>query len=409
MRRMIRCVVAALCLVSLGAVADAPQAKFGGHFELDYEDLRNFDLNSSRHRDFITLEAEVRLRLEAQFSEQLDFVGQIRPRRKFDLHDEDRKRERDFVIELEEIYLGWNISEALRLKVGRERYRDRREWLYDANMDGAHLEWKHNGWRLDALAAREQHFSADLLRNDRAVQANNTQILVERELRKDWFVSGYWLHRDFVDGSPELRNFFGLNSRGKPIKAIEYWLDIVRLYGRNESNVKRRAWAIDFGAQYRFDAKLRPHLLIGYGLGSGDNDTNDAVDRGFRQTGMFDNSGRTSGSNRYKFYGEVFEPELANLSILSVGAGFWPLKHGSLELIYHRYRQDHAADSLGESNLETDPAGSDRDIGEGLDLVFGFEDDKKRINASIGRFLPGKAFTRRDKAYFMGVEARFYF
>ena len=66
------------------------------------------------------------------------------------------------------------------------------------------------------------------------------------------------------------------------------------------------------------------------------------MDHAFRQTGIQDNNDKFGGVTSFKYYGELLEPELSNLHILTAGIGRRFGRRMSLDLIYHNYRQDEA-------------------------------------------------------------------
>ena len=123
---------------------------------------------------------------------------------------------------------------------------------------------------------------------------------------------------------------------------IKYWLDAAFVRGNVESR-KIRGFGLDTGITLiarKF--KQRPFLTFAYGFGSGDKDTQDGIDRNFRQTGLQNNSGRFGGVVNFEYYGVLLQPELSNMHILTAGIGFRPFERASVEFVYHRYLQDHA-------------------------------------------------------------------
>jgi hypothetical protein len=138
---------------------------------------------------------------------------------------------------------------------------------------------------------------------------------------------------------------------------------------------------------------LRPTFTLSYAFGSGDGDPQDEVDRSFRQTGLHENKWRFSGVDRFRYYGELLNPELANLGIATVAVGIPMLKNSSLELVYHRYRQAKAADFLRDARIDDGLTGVSRDIGREIDLVLGFRERRRwELELIAGAFEAGEAF-----------------
>lgn len=113
----------------------------------------------------------------------------------------------------------------------------------------------------------------------------------------------------------------------------------------------------------------------------------------------------------FRYYGEVLDPELSNLSIFTFGIGFRPSARSSVDLVLHRYKQKVAASKLRGSKLDADPSGLDSRIGDEVDLVIGYREQKNmRMELVLGYFFPGKAFDDdMDGAAFGGVEMRYSF
>jgi alginate production protein len=106
------------------------------------------------------------------------------------------------------------------------------------------------------------------------------------------------------------------------------------------------------------------------------------------------------------------EPNLSNLVILTGGVGIRPSANSSIDLVYHHYRQDDAADEILDSNLDEDPNGRSRRLGQVVDFVVGLRSKAPKISAKLvlGYFQPGNAFpSDADDAWFGGARLRYHF
>ena len=157
----------------------------------------------------------------------------------------------------------------------------------------------------------------------------------------------------------------------------------------------------DVGATWEIPLPGRPALTLGYAFGSGDRqgkdleekDDQEARDRSFRQTGLQDNNGRFRGVNRFKYYGELLDPELSNLRIATAALGFRFWNHSSVQILYHSYRQDQPAKFLRDAEIRRQPAGRKRGIGQEIDLVIGLEEwEHLEIELIGAAFRAGPAF-----------------
>ncbi len=128
-------------------------------------------------------------------------------------------------------------------------------------------------------------------------------------------------------------------------------------------------------------------MSLRYAEGSGDRDPDDGTDRNYRETGLRDTD------DEFRLYGELLRPELSNLRIGTVALGFEPAAGARVTLGYHRFRQVHALDELGESRIELDPSGDSPDIGDELSVVVQHETrGGLELELAAGIFRAGDAF-----------------
>ena len=101
----------------------------------------------------------------------------------------------------------------------------------------------------------------------------------------------------------------------------------------------------------------------------------------------------------FRYYGELLDPELANLQILTAGIGFVSRKKkASLDLIGHYYRQHQPSSELFWTDIDERPNGIDPDLGWEIDAVFGWRNRRRWDLEAVGAyFQPGKAFDDADE------------
>ena len=236
----------------------------------------------------------------------------------------------------------------------------------------------------------------------------------------------------FEDDSDADLTWVGISSSGR-IKArglgrFDYWLDVAGLWGRERLTdysgprgqrvvgaVDRHTvggFGIDVGATWQLPLPLRPYLTAGFAYGSGNPGMTENSDTGFRQTGMQDNNDRFRGVVSFRYYGELLSPELSNLQVVTLGLGTRFLSRSSIDFLYHRYRQPHAAPFLRDVDFKRDPTGLDGDIGEEWDLIVGIENFQPVEFKLVGAiFRTGRAFApeQGQLSYLASLRIRFNF
>jgi alginate production protein len=385
----------------------APGLSLGFRTELQYQREDNFDLEKAVPDDVRFFEPLVRVALSyaprPMFSLLIDMEGA----RRF-LDDEENKKRSETRLELKQAYLSVNEPvRGLTLQAGRIRFKDKREWLYDEELDGVRLFYTFS--RFAAEASVTQKNNRDLLHGGGGEKITNV-VLIGRYAPVDGVeIAAYGFLREDRSAANESPWFVGLHSHGEPVKRLEYWLEAALVRGKSGTRDIEGS-GFDAGATYEFKVPLRPAVTLGYASGSGDPDNTDGTDKNFRQTGLQENEDKIHGVRRFKYYGDLVDPELSNLNILTAGVGIRPGSNFSAEFLFHRYRQNEAFRRLriagrDTTQLEKDPNGRNKDLGNEYDLVVAYRNSLRTFTAkgTFGRFDPGGAFDDvrpTSRAYF---------
>ena len=288
------------------------------------------------------------------------------------------------------------------LKIGRQDFDEPREWLYDADLDAARLyAYFFDSWRLELAWIKHIEPPSDKYENTSDILFYSTwdthRILGGPigSLFKENQLGVYYLRRF----DPSSRNWeprwLGLRMLGKTrgLVRFKYWGDLAFLRGEDKGR-KFESYAADFGSSLIFNIRFEPSLTFGYALGSGDTTPKISPNKSFEQTGYEDNYGRFNGVASFKYYGEIFDPELSNMRVFTVGVGVKPGQIWSLDLIYHKYRQVELASPLKDTDLYNQtPLLISKELGYELDLVWGIEKFKNfDAKVILSYFSPGEAF-----------------
>ncbi len=390
-----------------------------GRMYYEFEERNNLDLLDLNQAD--RTDEEWAISLQALWSIDADRFIFGKGRAKNSTTDEDDEdvtlSEED--LGLEELYYfqrgigGYPIS----LQIGRMDFDEGREWFYDSSLDAVRLFWEEGLYSIEAswssffgdppveLEDRHQHILVGTYRPESKTQHSVyiIDVIQDREFDPDLTVQ-------LPNESPF---FIGFQSHGRAEGGdLRWWADGAYVAGVSGFD-KISAFGFDLKAARRFSQYWgKPYLFGGWAWGSGDDDPDDGTDQNFRQTGYQDNNSRYFGNSSYRYLGVLLRPELSNMSILSLGAGFLPRENMSVDLAFHRYNQVEPADFLRRSRLKLSPNGIDTDLGSELDLVIGLNDvfDQFDMEFEVGFFQPGDAFgTNSDSGWFSSIQFKYYF
>ncbi|HRP96653.1 MAG TPA: alginate export family protein [Rhodocyclaceae bacterium] len=422
-RGVVRSVVLAALVVMAPRLAEAQQSALRGRLEIDTKIEITFDRLANRDLDDAT--ADALSQLVPELSTKIGYRASDRLRGFMELEAQasrtvsrgrDRSPQRDETeLNLKQVYLDVDlIADRLSLRIGRQEFKDRREWLYDEELDGLRAFYRHAALSFELSATRQRLFVENLLGGDSANERIDRYMLhASYQPTREQRVGGYVLVRDAGAGTEEPGKsiLFGLSAHGAAASALDYWLELAALRGRDGVN-RLHGHGLDIGATYRFDLRFAPSLTLAHAFGSGDPNADDTVDRAFRQTGLQDNSYRFNGVENFQLYGQTLDPELSNLAVWTVGFGVRPSPRSSVDVIYHHYRQAEASRGrLRGARIRARAEGEHRDVGEAIDLILAYHEiPGLRLRARLGHFKPGRAFGKAaDDAWSveLGIEYRF--
>jgi alginate production protein len=392
----------------------APHLTFGAELELDFEYRKNLGLDDRPDNDASALVPELSVAFSfdphPSFQAFLNLAiaravvwkteaGQSRP-------------SEDIALELKEAFiLLRSLPGGLSLQVGRQRFEDERQWLYDEELDAVRL-WLHRGPLTAELSlSRDGLVRKDLLSSAPRDEINNYVLSASYRLLPDLTIEAYAIMRDDLAASRNRPVFLGVRSRGEPVEDLDYWLEL-GYAGGWDGSTRISGWGIDLGATYEWQVGPKPALTLGFAFGRGDRNAGDGTDGSFRQTGLQDNESDFGGATDFKYYGEVFDPELSNLAIVTAGVGIRPSDKISVDLVYHYYLQHRAAATLRNAGIDAEPSGRSRRLGSAVDLVLGLQEiyDRLELKAVVGYFSPGAAFPDRNGgAWVVRAEVQFRF
>ncbi len=424
----------------------------GGELEWKAELESDFALDPEEDDDVLTFEPKLEVELFYPVSRDVSLFAEGKLLFDWRVAAEDGDRSSQVALERGETWLHWDRigGSPFALQVGRQNFKDKREWWWDEDLDAVSLWFEQAPF--EARLSVAQDLSRRRSDDDRIDPGRDDVLFVLGEASWQWrerqklelFAAhrsdhsrtesvGELVRAEREDERDARLSWLGVRGRGRTkiddVGRFYYWADAATVFGREteldfdsvagpgdlrivDERVTRsvRGYALDGGVTWDPGSRGGPTLTLGYAWGSGDD--GGGLDGAFRQTGLQDNNARFRGVDRFRFYGELFRPELSNLHVatLSVGVPFWT--QSSLELLYHHYRQDDAAPFLRDSALDARPRGRSRSLGQELDLVVGIEESEHwEFEFVASAFRAGSAFGPDDGrwAHFGAIKVDYNF
>lgn len=384
---------------------------YGAELEIDlsYED--GLDLGLDGRERLLTAEPMGELAFTFEPNETFRLFLDFELSKVFFDHSEDGTGSGNTRLEVKEAYFVLReLAEGLTFQLGRQNFEDELQWYYDRELDAARAYYRLEGLVLEGSVSQEGLVQVDLLNDDEIEAVTNAFLIGHARLGEESLVSAFFLLREARDKEGEDLGFLGLQSTGELRPDLDYWVNLAAVLGRgpdSEGAPDIRGIGFDFLASYVTELPWEPSISFGYGYGSGDGDPSDGHDGNFRQTGLQDNESELNGVTDLKYYGELFDPELSNLSLVTLGFGLRPSEVSSIDLIYHYYRQNSASETLRNPSLGADPDGRHKGLGHELDLILGHHVAQgMSLELTLGAFLPGKAFgPDSEPAFLAALEA----
>ncbi|MEE9554992.1 MAG: alginate export family protein [candidate division Zixibacteria bacterium] len=370
-----------------------------GNFRQSAKNESEYDLSDLYLNDQRDAQPEIRAELAGYFNDIFRAFGQISIRERIYLDSErinpPSKKLESRVTQL--YVLAKNIGvQGFAVQVGRQDIEDPREWLFDEYLDAVRLYYYGKAPVIYELA----YIHSDFQLKNKYRTWSDIFARARWQVNNKNTVSGYLLVRKDSDQARNREpSWYGAGYMGKVGDYFNPWAELVIMKGTDKGK-SLSASAMDLGVTaIAENVNYSPSITVAYARGSGEK--TGADDNEFRQTGFQDNTGYFGGVRIFKYYGELLDPELSNLIITTFGVGFKPIYNGSIEVVYHVYKQDQPEADLRGDLIDPParPNGVSDDIGTSLDIVLGVSKLWNRVHIGwvFGMFTPGEAYSPFDK------------
>ncbi len=379
----------------------------GGSFGSKGRFEGNMELHDDADDDDFRFEQELKLEFFYPWGENMLFFLESKAIYEARFRTPSGRREVTKWLARDQAWLYWsNVGDSrFSLQVGRQNFRDPREWWWDRDLDAIRMHYDLSRFHAE-LALAQEMMPVSTLEN--GIDPTENKIFrILGQTAWSWAskqrVDGFFLHNldhskkhrvgstvrpDRQDESDANLTWLGLSASGEQsfdrFGGFTYLMQGAWVGGRErllkfgdnadernsvESRRKHRVsgWGFDSALTWETPLPWKPSLTLGYAFGSGKR-----KETAFRQTDLQDNQGKFTGVKRFRYYGELLRPELSNMHIWTAAVGFNFWRSSSLDLVYHLYRQVHASSSVRSLRLDVDPRGKRRGIGQEWDVILAF-------------------------------------
>jgi alginate production protein len=448
---------------ALADVQLTPTFKVGGDVKAQYQAFDNYDLGTASEDPTHISVMEAKMRAAWQPYDWLSFYTEGRgvkgsriPTRITDDETGTPSTARDYL----ELRQFWGKTEFHQLpnwnlQFGRQRIRENRGFWWNRDIDAVRTNFDYTLMKGFVALAEDQAAYTTAKPDQPESEDGRLRLLVENsyQYQPDHFVEGRLAFerdhtdREAVNGLVKIDdedredlqlNWAGVRFTGKTLeqKSLGYRVDLAGVWGTIEqtnsttgtnsgnrrisshSDLDVRGWAMDSELTYQVkDMQMQPTFLAGYAYGSGDDATVSGTSHAFRQTGLQGNQGRLGGSGTtVRSYGEVLNPELTNLHILTAGVTVPVLISSDISVFYHDYYLVNKDGQMRSADISASLDGSGSHVGQALDVIGNFNVDKElgvdvaplrttNLRFSVGAFQAGTAYIKRgeDDVAFRGL------
>ena len=420
----------------------------GGELTTTVEVRGDFALADDARDDLLQFEQKAELELFYNMTQRFSLFVYGEASYETDLHAQSGRCVSAEVLELREsrLYMRNIFDSPVSIQIGRQRFRENHKWWWDDELDAKRLHYRRPLWQIEFAIAQElvpfateqngvypedndvlrlfghtawcwapghrfdtfflyqhdhsrRHSMGDFIRKDREDERDAKLVWLGTRAFGEWGLDiwgkvDYSFQGAWVGGTEVLYEFDN-NEAGENSVA---------------SRLRRHVsgWSIDTRLTWTLPLPWEPRLTLAYAFGSGDSNPEHGTGHAFQQTGLEHNNGTFGEVNSFRYYGELFRPELSNMHVWTTPLGFYLLDNSSIESVHHFYRQVHASPFLGDTDITAQPDGLHRTLGQEWNIVVGLEEwEAIEIELTGAIFRAGSAFGLLSGELAQGVFLKF--
>ncbi len=295
--------------------------------------------------------------------------------------------------------------------IGRKKTEDFRSWWYDAPLDEIMIFNEYNLFTYQLIAATRINNETVTDDNSPKAKLKNSSFFILHSNYEYFYRNNlgfYYIYEHSKPNDGHVKNrklsFLGIDLNGIR-KNIFYWLNLGYSGGKIDKYTKTyrsEGYGFDIGFKAPYSQKFS--YAASYAFGSGSNY--------FTQPYIATNYSDYLNKNiSFRYYGEVLNPILENLHIVSLYGIYDMNPRESILASVHNYRQDVKKKSYFNTRYFYPTSGKSKDIGKEIDFVYQYYIEKqKKLKIGAGYFFGGDAFDylKEKNAYRIFLNYRYY-
>ena len=289
-------------------------------------------------------------------------------------------------IRIKEALIAYKFTNDVTISLGRLRLSDKNRWVADKAIDGIHFgrRTQSSGYEIVIGKDDDRNNSLYTLAHYTRFQKKHTIGVYAIAERTEIATLGHLI--GYINNQRNNRFSYTANIAGV--------LGGATIGGQN-----------GFGFDFRATQKVARHALnpqITYGLAIGS--------KGFRQTGLQSNKTKDGGKTLCNRYGFVYQPDLTNLAVVSIGFALRPSRAFSIDLNTYAYAQVSKQITKPSARISGSTTGHSSFLGAEVSLIGSWRPMKKmKVEFGAGVFHAGSAYQSKTSSKRLFLRIKHYF
>jgi hypothetical protein len=289
-------------------------------------------------------------------------------------------------VRIKEAFVAYKLTNDATVSLGHLRLSDKNKWVADKAVDGIHFSrrFQNSGFEIAIV-------------NDDDYNDGTYALAHYTHFQKKHTIGVYAIAERSKSAS--LGHLVGYINNQKNDR-FTYTANVGGILG-NAISSEQNGFGFDFRATQKITQHaLNPQITFGFAMGS----------IGFRQTGLQSNKTKDGGQTLCNRYGFVYQPDLTNLAVTSIGVGLRPSRKFSVDLNTYFYGQVNKHATTPSARVSGFTTGNSQFLGTEVSLIGAWRPTKKmKVEFGAGVFQAGSAYQNKNSTKRFYIRATRYF